>query len=206
MDLSTMGAKLDEGMYKDRFAFQADLRLMVANAKLYNIAGSFVHNEAIALETFFEKRKYNWVTSCKKLLTPGNRMVHYQQDTRSSRSSTSSAASTAPGTHQEGSSSSTQARIPRNIRPVRVFKATLTSQTTPKCDYRPSGAKCFSRQARTASRTFTAYDQAQGCLAALSVRTLAALPCTRSKASKAQTQGRRAAANQYYRASTAICR
>ncbi|KAF9055881.1 hypothetical protein BJ165DRAFT_1336062, partial [Panaeolus papilionaceus] len=56
MDLSTMGAKLDEGMYKDRFAFQADLRLMVANAKLYNIAGSFVHNEAIALETFFEKQ------------------------------------------------------------------------------------------------------------------------------------------------------
>lgn len=58
MDLSTMGAKLEEGMYKDRFAFQADFRLMTANAKLYNIPGSFVHNEAIALETFFEKRAY----------------------------------------------------------------------------------------------------------------------------------------------------
>ncbi|PPQ63820.1 hypothetical protein CVT24_009770, partial [Panaeolus cyanescens] len=57
MDLSTMGAKLDEGMYKDRFAFQADFRLMISNAKLYNVAGSFVHNEAIALETFFEKRR-----------------------------------------------------------------------------------------------------------------------------------------------------
>ncbi|KAF8167444.1 hypothetical protein B0H34DRAFT_792168 [Crassisporium funariophilum] len=56
MDLSTMGAKLEEGMYKDRFAFQADFRLMVANAKLYNIAGSFVHNEAIALEIAFEKQ------------------------------------------------------------------------------------------------------------------------------------------------------
>lgn len=57
MDLSTMAAKLEEGMYKDRSAFEADLRLMVANARQYNIPGSFVHNEAIALETFFEKRK-----------------------------------------------------------------------------------------------------------------------------------------------------
>jgi len=56
MDLSTMGAKLEEGMYKDRFAFQADFRLMISNAKRYNTTGSFVHNEAIALEIFFEKR------------------------------------------------------------------------------------------------------------------------------------------------------
>lgn len=56
MDLSTMGAKLEEGMYKDRFAFQADFRLMISNAKRYNTPGSFVHNEAIALEIFFEKR------------------------------------------------------------------------------------------------------------------------------------------------------
>lgn len=57
MDLSTMGAKLEEGMYKDRFAFQSDFRLMLSNAKLYNTPGSFVHNEAIALEIFFEKRE-----------------------------------------------------------------------------------------------------------------------------------------------------
>lgn len=57
MDLSTMGAKLEEGMYKDRFAFQADFRLMVNNSKTYNTVGSFVHNEAIALETTFEKRE-----------------------------------------------------------------------------------------------------------------------------------------------------
>lgn len=56
MDLSTMGAKLEEGMYKDRFAFQADFRLMISNAKRYNTPGSFVHNEAIALEIFFEKQ------------------------------------------------------------------------------------------------------------------------------------------------------
>lgn len=57
MDLSTMGAKLEAGKYKDRFAFQADFRLMISNAKLYNAAGSYVHNEAIALEIFFEKRR-----------------------------------------------------------------------------------------------------------------------------------------------------
>jgi transcription initiation factor TFIID subunit 2 len=56
MDLSTMAAKLEEGMYKDRFAFQADFQLMISNAKRYNTPGSFVHNEAIALEIFFEKR------------------------------------------------------------------------------------------------------------------------------------------------------
>ncbi len=57
MDLSTMGAKLEAGKYKDRFTFQADFRLMISNAKLYNTAGSYVHNEAIALEIFFEKRR-----------------------------------------------------------------------------------------------------------------------------------------------------
>jgi transcription initiation factor TFIID subunit 2 len=31
---------------------------MISNAKLYNAAGSYAHNEAIALETFFEKREY----------------------------------------------------------------------------------------------------------------------------------------------------
>ena len=57
MDLSTMGAKLEEGMYKDRFAFEADFHLMIENAKTYNGSGSYVHNEAIILETFFEKRE-----------------------------------------------------------------------------------------------------------------------------------------------------
>ncbi|KXN88910.1 Transcription initiation factor TFIID subunit 2, partial [Leucoagaricus sp. SymC.cos] len=56
MDLRTMGAKIEAGMYKDRFTFQADFHLMISNAKLYNAAGSYVHNEAIALETFFEKQ------------------------------------------------------------------------------------------------------------------------------------------------------
>ena len=55
MDLSTMSAKLEQGKYPDRFAFEADFKLMINNAKTYNMAGSFVHNEATALESFFNK-------------------------------------------------------------------------------------------------------------------------------------------------------
>ncbi|KAI6031377.1 hypothetical protein BKA83DRAFT_4199448 [Pisolithus microcarpus] len=55
MDLSTMGAQLEEGMYKDRFAFEADFRLMVANAKQYSPHGTYAHTEAINFEIFFEK-------------------------------------------------------------------------------------------------------------------------------------------------------
>jgi transcription initiation factor TFIID subunit 2 len=53
-----MTAKLAQGLYKDRFEFEADFRLMVNNAKQYNLVGSGVHNEAIALETLFEKRGF----------------------------------------------------------------------------------------------------------------------------------------------------
>ncbi|KAF9531853.1 hypothetical protein CPB83DRAFT_785561 [Crepidotus variabilis] len=56
MDLCTSGAKLEDGMYKDRFAFRDDFRLMISNAKRYNLPGSFAHTEAIALEIFFEKQ------------------------------------------------------------------------------------------------------------------------------------------------------
>ncbi|KAJ6541894.1 hypothetical protein B0H19DRAFT_1175115 [Mycena capillaripes] len=56
MDLQTMSHKLEEGKYSDRFAFQADFRLMMANAKTYNPVGSFVHDETLALETYFEKQ------------------------------------------------------------------------------------------------------------------------------------------------------
>ncbi|KAI0937072.1 hypothetical protein AcV5_005059 [Taiwanofungus camphoratus] len=64
MDLSTMSAKLEQGKYKDRFAFEADFRLMISNAKLYNVAGSYAHNEALALESFFDKQ---WVRINKTL-------------------------------------------------------------------------------------------------------------------------------------------
>ena len=56
MDLSTMSAKLSNGLYKDRTGFEADFRLMINNSKAYNSPGTFVHGEAIGLEQFFDKR------------------------------------------------------------------------------------------------------------------------------------------------------
>ncbi|KZT08630.1 uncharacterized protein LAESUDRAFT_45791 [Laetiporus sulphureus 93-53] len=64
MDLSTMSAKLEQGKYRDRFAFEEDFRLVISNAKLYNLPGSFVHNEALGLESFFDKQ---WVRINKTL-------------------------------------------------------------------------------------------------------------------------------------------
>lgn len=52
-----MGAKLEQGKYKDRFEFEADFRLIISNAKQYNLPGSYVHSEALALESFFDKRE-----------------------------------------------------------------------------------------------------------------------------------------------------
>ena len=56
MDLSTMGAKLSSGLYKDRGGFEADFRLMINNSKAYNSPGTYVHGEAVILEQFFDKR------------------------------------------------------------------------------------------------------------------------------------------------------
>jgi transcription initiation factor TFIID subunit 2 len=69
MDLSTVAAKLAQGLYKDRFEFQADLRLMTNNAKHYNMVGSVVHNAAIALETMFEKGEIRYSFESPNLLT-----------------------------------------------------------------------------------------------------------------------------------------
>ena len=55
MDISTMNAKLEAGMYKERFAFEADLRLMIRNAKTYNMPGTFAYNETLAMESVFDK-------------------------------------------------------------------------------------------------------------------------------------------------------
>jgi transcription initiation factor TFIID subunit 2 len=55
MDISTMNAKLEAGMYKERFAFEADFRLMIRNAKTYNMPGTFAYNETLALESVFDK-------------------------------------------------------------------------------------------------------------------------------------------------------
>ena len=68
MDLSTMTVKIAQGLYKNRFEFEADFRLMVNNAKQYNASGSYVHNEAIALETIFEKSKFSRYLSFRILI------------------------------------------------------------------------------------------------------------------------------------------
>lgn len=58
MDLRTMGAKIEQGQYKNRFEFEADFRLMIDNAKQYNVLKSYVHNEALALEAAFDRRTF----------------------------------------------------------------------------------------------------------------------------------------------------
>ncbi|KAI8981206.1 hypothetical protein BD414DRAFT_93257 [Trametes punicea] len=70
MDLSTMSAKLESGQYKDRFAFESDFRLMINNAKTYNVPGSFAHNESLALESFFDKM---WIRINKTLEAASNK-------------------------------------------------------------------------------------------------------------------------------------
>ena len=54
-----MSAKLEAGMYKDRSAFEADFRLMIENCQLYNSPDTYAYNESVALDTFFEKRKFS---------------------------------------------------------------------------------------------------------------------------------------------------
>lgn len=52
-----MNAKLEAGMYKDRFGFESDFKIMTGNCKQYNVVGSYAHNEAMALQSFFDKRE-----------------------------------------------------------------------------------------------------------------------------------------------------
>ena len=64
MDLSTISAKLEAGMYKDRFGFESDFSLMTSNCKQYNVVGSYAHNEATALQSFFDKRELSTLIPC----------------------------------------------------------------------------------------------------------------------------------------------
>lgn len=54
MDLSTMAAKLDQGKYKDRNAFEQDFRLLINNAKQYNMPKSTAYEDALELEKAFD--------------------------------------------------------------------------------------------------------------------------------------------------------
>ena len=80
-----MHAKLENGLYPDRFAFETDFRLMMNNAKTYNAPGSWAHNEAVALEGFFDKRRYYLNLLLDFLIIPCLRMGTYQQNLSCSR-------------------------------------------------------------------------------------------------------------------------
>ena len=54
MDLSTIGAKLDNGIYRSRAEFVDDVRLIIGNCLLYNRSESVVYMAAKALETYFD--------------------------------------------------------------------------------------------------------------------------------------------------------
>ncbi|EJU02667.1 hypothetical protein DACRYDRAFT_21692 [Dacryopinax primogenitus] len=64
MDLSNISAKLEDGRYGDRFAFEQDFRLMIQNAHTYNPLGTYAHTEANKLQEFFDKQ---WARISKTL-------------------------------------------------------------------------------------------------------------------------------------------
>lgn len=55
MDLSTISGKLDAGMYKDRFAFREDFKLMINNCYLYNGTESLAGQLAETFNVYFDK-------------------------------------------------------------------------------------------------------------------------------------------------------
>lgn len=56
MDLSTMSVKLEAGQYSNRSQFENDFRLIISNAKQYNLPDSHVHKETVAFDAYFNKR------------------------------------------------------------------------------------------------------------------------------------------------------
>ncbi|KAH8110586.1 hypothetical protein DFH11DRAFT_1619105 [Phellopilus nigrolimitatus] len=55
MDLKTMGAKLQNGLYRNRQDFEADFRLMIQNCKTFNPPNTYAYNESVVLEAHFDK-------------------------------------------------------------------------------------------------------------------------------------------------------
>lgn len=56
MDLSTMSHKLSAGLYKDRFAFRDDFKLMISNCYLFNGTESLPGNLAHIFDVYFDKQ------------------------------------------------------------------------------------------------------------------------------------------------------
>lgn len=57
MDLSTVKAKLEEGQYNDREQLASDVRLIAANAQLYNLPESHIYILSEKFLKFFNKRE-----------------------------------------------------------------------------------------------------------------------------------------------------
>ncbi|THH09339.1 hypothetical protein EW145_g2091 [Phellinidium pouzarii] len=55
MDLQTMSAKLQNGLYRNRQDFEYDFFLMIQNCRTYNPPTSYAYNESVALEAHFVK-------------------------------------------------------------------------------------------------------------------------------------------------------
>ncbi|KAJ6623113.1 hypothetical protein B0H10DRAFT_2011228 [Mycena sp. CBHHK59/15] len=125
IDLGTMLHKLEEGKYADRLAFQADFRLMMANAKLYNPPGTYAHNEAIALEIFFEKQ---WTIINKTL-----EAAHAKEVQRPTK--------VLPPVPTAFPDPTPSEPTPSSSRPTIKFKTLQAKDTTPKLALKPPRRK-----------------------------------------------------------------
>jgi hypothetical protein len=56
MDLGTIRKKVDAAEYDSAAAFEADVRLVIDNCKLYNAPGTPVHMMGLQLERLFEEK------------------------------------------------------------------------------------------------------------------------------------------------------
>ena len=72
MDLSTICKKLDQDSYRTFSSFADDVRLVFANALLYNPVGQDVHTRALSLSTWFEgqweRYERNWFAHYQQLV------------------------------------------------------------------------------------------------------------------------------------------
>ena len=97
MDLSTVRAKLEDGQYTDRQQVAADIRLIPANAQLYNTEGSHIWASSEKILNYFNKRALPSETFAT-VLPDADRADHGRADRplQSGRSSTVRAAGVLP--------------------------------------------------------------------------------------------------------------
>ncbi|KAI0308085.1 hypothetical protein B0F90DRAFT_1680044 [Multifurca ochricompacta] len=146
MDISTMNAKLEAGMYKERFAFEGDLRLMIRNAKTYNMPGTFAYNETLALESVFDKSwaRINNTIDMKsanqpKLMPPPPLPIQAKTATAPAKAPATSSVSTGTAV----ATPSLKLKIGGNLTPRATPSTHSNNKTTPKTviTVKPKGRK-----------------------------------------------------------------